>query len=77
MLAGTKWTHPKLETFLCSSRQSEVSVVNGIKGSAKESDVHNLFNSQIAVLCFVPRVSLDSRNPEFWTPGDIHRPNSL
>jgi hypothetical protein len=44
---------PKLETFLCSSRYSEVPVVNGIKGSAEESDVHNLFNSQ-SLCCVRP-----------------------
>jgi hypothetical protein len=28
-------------------------------------------------IVFRPRVSLDSRNPEFWSIGDIHRLKSL
>jgi hypothetical protein len=65
-----------METLLRSPRQGEVSVVNWIEGAAKQSDVHRCLNSR-SMYCFRPRVSLDSRNPEFWVLGDIHRPNSL
>jgi hypothetical protein len=46
----------KLETFPCSLRYGDVPVVNGIEGSAKQSDVHNVSNSQ-ALCCFAPCIS--------------------
>jgi hypothetical protein len=51
--------------LLRSSRQSQVSAVNGIKGSAKQSDVHKFPRARRCVV-FLPGVSLDSQNPEFW-----------
>jgi hypothetical protein len=57
----------QLEVFLRSSRQSQVSVVDGIEGSAKQSDIHRYPTAKRCVV-FLPGVSLDSQNPEFWVP---------
>lgn len=64
---GSSWGEvnaAELKTFLCSLCERHVPAVDGIEGSAKESDVHAhpVTKPAGAVL---PLVSLDSQNPEF------------
>src|ERR1039458_7339071 len=58
-----------MKAFLRSSRQGNMPEVDGIKGSAKKSDVHACPITRRRPGSRSPRVSLDSRNPEFgiWT----------
>ena len=58
----------QFEVFLRSPRQGHVSVMNGIKGSAKQSDVHGCPIARRRLLCSSPVYLLIHEIRKFWIP---------